>query len=84
MGKKKNKAVPQGIHDAEFCGMLDGVASTVKAVSMLNRNENVTVTVASFDEQVVLPEAVRLDIIEVLKRHVETVKPYLTLIAKGL
>lgn len=84
MGKKKHKTVPQGIHDAEFSSMLDGVASTVKAVSMLNRNENVTVTVASFDEQVVLPEAVRLEIIEVLKRHVETVKPYLTLIAKGL
>ena len=32
MGKKKHKTVPQGIHDAEFCGMLDGVASTVKAV----------------------------------------------------
>ena len=64
--------------------MLDGVASTVKAVSMLNRNEGVTVTVSSFDEQVVLPEAVRSDIIEVLKRHVETVKPYLTLIAKGM
>lgn len=84
MGKKKHKAVPYSIHDAEFSGMLDGVASTVKAVSMLNRNENVTVTVASFDEQVVLPEAVRLEIIEVLKRYVETVKPYLALIAKGL
>ncbi|MBE6234772.1 MAG: hypothetical protein E7112_00885 [Bacteroidales bacterium] len=84
MGKKKHKAVPQGIHDAEFCGMLDGVASTVKAVSMLNRNEGVTVTVSSFDEQVVLPEAVRLEIIEVLKRHVEKVRPYISMIAKSL
>ena len=84
MSKKKHKAVPQGIHDAELSGMLDGVASTVKAVSMLNRNENVTVTVASFDEQVVLPEAVRLEIIDVLKKYAETVQPYLTLIAKGL
>jgi len=64
--------------------MLDGVASTVKAVSMLNRNEGVTVTVSSFDEQVVLPEAVRLEIIEVLKRHVEKVRPYISMIAKSL
>jgi len=64
--------------------MLDGVASTVKAVSMLNRNEGVTVTVSSFDEQMVLPEAVRLEIIEVLKRHVEKVRPYISMIAKSL
>lgn len=73
-----------GVHDAEFCAMLDGVASTVKAVAMLNMNENVTITVASFDEQVTLPEAVRSQIIEVLKNHVETVKPFLALIAKGI
>lgn len=64
--------------------MLDGVDSILKAISMLNRNENVTVTVSSFSEQVILPEVVRSQIIGVLTEHYETTKPYLTVMAKGM
>lgn len=68
----------------ELSNMLNDLASVLKAITMLNKTDNAALTVVSFDEQVVLPESVRLDVIEVLKRHVETVKPFLSVLAKSL
>lgn len=85
MGKKnnKNKNKNNGLYEM-YSETLNGVASSVKAVAMLNHDETVSISVCSFDEQVVLPKDVRQDIIDVLKRHVEMAKPYLSMIAKTL
>lgn len=85
MGKKKNKFQPANVGLCEqYSKSLNGVASTIKAVAMLNNEKNASITVCTFDEQVVLPEDVRQDIIDVLIRHVEKVKPYMSMIAKSL
>ena len=86
MSKKKNNRIKNNasVKMEELSEMLNGTASVVKAVAMLNKKDCATVIVSSFDEQVVLPESVRQDIIDVLKRHVEIVKPYLSAIAKSL
>lgn len=91
MSKKKNNRIKNNASEIEsavkmeeLSEMLNGTASVVKAVAMLNKKDCATVIVSSFDEQVVLPESVRQDIIDVLKRHVEIVKPYLSALAKSL
>lgn len=80
--KKKNKSKVCEVNHAELGKMLDGVASTVKAVAMIN-NGDAQVVVTTFDEQVVLPEPVVNKISELLKEHVEETKPILRFLAQN-
>ncbi len=86
MNEEKKKNMPLA-HELEFqqsvSQQLDEVASVIKAVSMINRGE-VQVQVMSFDEQVVLPQGVMPEILEVLKKYYEDMKPVLLTMADGL
>lgn len=82
--KKKNMPLaPELELQQSVSEQLDGVASVIKAVSMINRGE-VQVQVMSFDEQVVLPQGVMPEILEVLKKYYEDMKPVLLTMADGL
>ena len=82
--KKKNMPLaPELELQQSVSEQLDGVASVIKAVSMINRGE-VQVQVMSFDEQVVLPQGVMPEILEVLKKYCEDMKPVLLTMADGL
>lgn len=81
--KKPQKLNPELELQQSVSEQLDGVASVIKAVSMINRGE-VQVQVMSFDEQVVLPQGVMPEILEVLKKYYEDMKPVLLTMADGL
>lgn len=82
--KKNYKAEQPMINKVELGEMLDGIASTMKAVSMLGNQSDAKIVVTTFEEQVVLPQAVVGEISLVLQKYVEQQKPIIKLLAAGV